>query len=752
MVKIALVTKYSSYNYGAMLQTYALQKTVNDLGANCEIVDSDRVKSPSLQPWRTPGQILNNIFFLKYKKELQKGYSCFDKFIESYNLTRQYVNYDELCDNPPAADIYLTGSDQVWNPLKITDSYFLRFAPKQAVRASYAASMGVSYIPSACRKIFSEYINGMDYISVRENDAKDMINDLTGEIAEVHVDPVLLLDKNEWNEFSIKPQVKNPYILCYILYRPQWINSWLKQLRKKTGKQIVVISSSAYRNIYHNKMVRDAGPKEMLGWIQNADFVISSSFHGVALSIANHKPFYAVINPNSPSRISNLLKIFNLSKRIITEKSEFELKGIDFEAVEQIRVAERSKAIDYLKFLISNPQKKDKQERREINELKGTVENIGDKCTACTICENICPVSAIKLEENCEGFKYPRIDKSKCISCGRCLKKCHVVDGTKNSKESCKVYYGWNKDANIRALSTSGGAFSVFADFVLKQKGVVIGAYFDSHTKKVVHESTNKVDVGKMRRSKYVESDMLDSIKKIDMNLKAGKYVLFCGTPCQCAGVRKRFGYLEKLILCDFFCHGVPSPRVFKEFLEYKECKKSDKIKDYQFRTKDFGWSQYGHSIIYESGKNVKTVGRCEFFYTATMLDNLFLRKSCYTCNKNIYHMSDFTIGDFWGVNNCDSNLNDNKGISIIITNTELGEKLLDEVKDAIEIYPLEKHYVDYAFRVKTADKQIEKRDIAFAEYNKIGIREYIRKYYKKRLWVKNVLFVLKKKKYERLE
>lgn len=750
MTKIALVTKYSAYNFGAMLQTYALQKTINRLDVECYVVDADRQRRPSMEPWRTPGQVVNNLFFLRYKKELTRGYERFDEFIKSYSLTDHYPNYDALCLNPPVADVYLTGSDQVWNPLKINDSYFLRFAPEEAVRASYAASMGISHVPEGCKRLFSEYVEAMDYISVRESEAKDMISNLTGRNAEVHVDPVLLLEKDEWHELAVKPEVSTHYILCYILYRPKWLNSWLKQLHKVTGKQIVVISSSAYRNVYHNKMVRDAGPKEMLGWIQNADFVISSSFHGVALSIANHKPFYAVLNPSAPARISNLLRTFNLSNRIIEESSALDLKDIDFENVEKIRITEQKKSIDYLKFLISKPEKTEVTGLKKKDNLKETVDLIGDKCTGCTVCKDICPVSAINLKENDEGFKYPVINKDKCISCGKCLSKCHVINTTVNSKENCVAFWGWHKDEKIREQSTSGGAFSALADFVLQQRDVVIGAYYDSDTKRVVHGSSDEVNIEKFRRSKYVESDMSDSIEKIDLSLRAGKYVLFCGTPCQCAGVRSRFGYHEKLILCDFFCHGVPSPKVFRDFLEYKERRMHDRIKDYQFRTKDFGWSQYGHSTIYESGNKQKTVGRCEFFYTASMLDNLFLRKSCYTCDRNVYHVSDFTIGDFWGINNYDSRLNDNKGISIIITNTEQGATLLSEIKDAMEIYPLEKHYIEYAFRVKTADKQNEKRDLAFEEYNRIGIDKYIQKHYKKRLIIKKIIFMLKKKKFTR--
>lgn len=316
-----------------------------------------------------------------------------------------------------------------------------------------------------------------------------------------------------------------------------------------------------------------------------------------------------------------------------------------------------------------------------------------------------------------------------------------------NSKESCTAWYGWTNDNMIRMCSSSGGAFSEIANFVLEQGGVVFGAYFDADEKSVKHSSSDTVPIESMRRSKYVESDVTETIPLIDNALSSGRMVLFCGTPCQCAGIRRLFGHREQLILCDFFCHGVPSARVFKEFLELKERKKKSKIIDYQFHTKDFGWSQYGIITSYANGKVVKTVGRCEFFFVATMLDNKFLRTSCYTCDKAMYHDSDFTIGDFWGINQMDSLKNDNRGISIVIANTKHAKEIISKQQISMELYPLEKHFIDYAFKVKTADKMIAKRNTAFKKYNEMGIDAFVRKYYWRRLILSKLMFAFRRNK-----
>lgn len=317
----------------------------------------------------------------------------------------------------------------------------------------------------------------------------------------------------------------------------------------------------------------------------------------------------------------------------------------------------------------------------------------------------------------------------------------------RNTKENCMAWYGWIRNEGIRHASSSGGVFTAMAEYVLGCGGVVIGAYFDAKDQVIRHDSTDHVPLAAMRRSKYVESDMSRAIPLIKEALATKRMVLFCGTPCQCAGIRKRFGHPQELLLCDFFCHGVPSSLVFKDYLKLKERKRGAQIADYQFRTKDFGWSQYGIRIDYADGRTEKTVGRCEFFFTAAMMDNQFLRKSCYTCDKAMYHAADFTIGDFWGINKLAPGKNDNRGISILIANTVHAEQLIPELSKSMEIYPLEKHYLDYAFRVKTADRKIAQRNERFELYKKIGIKAFINQYYRSRLFLSRCMFALRKQR-----
>lgn len=427
MIRIALTTKYSAYNFGAVLQTFALQRTIKELGADCIVIDADRKAKKTIGKWNSTGAIVFNIYYLIYKKELLQGYKNFDDFIDSLNLSERYKSYEDLKKSPPQADVYLAGSDQIWNPLDIQENYFLRFVPSDKIKASYAASMGISYIPEGAKRIWKEYLSGIDFLSVREKSAQKVIVELTERRPIVHIDPVMLLSEEDWRKEAIEPSYHKPYILCYILYRPKWMNKWLKKLHRTTGKEIVVISSEAYRNIYHTKMIRDAGPREMLGWLRCADFVISSSFHGVALSIANRKPFYTIVNPNAPARIENILDTFNLKNRIISEDYPAMLNSIDYTEQTAIQERERQKSLEYLQFLINVPKKNCNIKNEEKLKISGTVALVGDKCTGCSVCSYICPAKAIVMVRNDEGFIYPTIDYGKCIKCSKCVQFCHTI-------------------------------------------------------------------------------------------------------------------------------------------------------------------------------------------------------------------------------------------------------------------------------------------------------------------------------------
>ena len=300
-----------------------------------------------------------------------------------------------------------------------------------------------------------------------------------------------------------------------------------------------------------------------------------------------------------------------------------------------------------------------------------------EDCCGCTACANICPQSAIKMRPDGLGFLYPVIDEAKCIKCGLCIKVCSF---NKNYDKSLNlqvpdVYAIQHKSKKEIEKSQSGAAFIVFSDYILNNDGIVYGVGYTEHFKVVHKRAKNKAERDEFRGSKYVQSDLNFILKKVKKDLKENKYVLFTGTPCQTAALRS---YLlqskvntEKLFVIDLVCHGVPSPQLWNDYLVYLERKNKAKITKVNFRDKKFGWASHRESFQFNDT------------YTYLFYQHIMLRKSCGNCYfANLQRPSDITIGDYWGIEKIRPELRkENKGVSLVLINTEKGKKLFNEVK-----------------------------------------------------------------------
>lgn len=307
------------------------------------------------------------------------------------------------------------------------------------------------------------------------------------------------------------------------------------------------------------------------------------------------------------------------------------------------------------------------------------------KCCGCTACVNVCPKNCISMSADKEGFLYPVVDFVKCIDCGLCEQVCPVLRPVKNETEPL-VYAAVNNDESVRLQSSSGGIFTLLAESVLDRGGVVFGACFDQNWN-VVHDYTEtKEGLAKFRGSKYVQSHVGNCFIQVKTFLDSGREVLFSGTPCQVAGLKN---YLRKpysnLFTVDLVCHGVPSPEVWRRYLQEAVCrvygikKKNlinldEYISDISFRAKDKGWKKYNIKIIFRNGK-VEMMPFFENSYMNVFLSDLSLRPSCYACPTKLHHVqSDITLADFWGVNEIKPDIDDDKGCGLILINCE--EKL----------------------------------------------------------------------------
>lgn len=302
------------------------------------------------------------------------------------------------------------------------------------------------------------------------------------------------------------------------------------------------------------------------------------------------------------------------------------------------------------------------------------------KCSGCHSCYNVCPKHCITMIEDQEGFWYPEVDKNQCIDCGLCEKRCPILNDMKVDNQPI-AYACYNKDESIRKESSSGGVFTLLATLVIEHGGIVYGASFNDENMVEHIEINNVNDLSKLRGSKYVQSRIRDTYSRVREYLNQGRLVYFSGTPCQIDGL---LAYLNKkyenLILQDIVCHGVPSPKVWKKYLEQFNIEKDARI---LFRDKSTGWDSYSFTID-QKDKFTQLSGQNE--YMKVFLKNLCLRPSCYNCHsKSLHRNSDITLADFWGIKNICPELYDNKGTSLVFINSEKGNELFNRIKKNIE-------------------------------------------------------------------
>lgn len=308
-------------------------------------------------------------------------------------------------------------------------------------------------------------------------------------------------------------------------------------------------------------------------------------------------------------------------------------------------------------------------------------------CSGCGACGEICPVSAIVMRPDEEGFLYPSVNEDECVRCGKCVSVCPIVSKRKDVDEKGIIAYAAKtKREEVLLNSSSGGIFTEIATRILDENGIVFGAAFDESFG-VRHIAIDRVsDLDKLRGSKYLQSEIASSYSEARNCLEQGKTVLFTGTPCQIGGL---YSFLDKdydnLITQDIICHGVPSPTVWKRYVEYREAKTSSKTRKAFFRNKKYGWKSYSMQFEFENSKKYSRIAS-EDPYMRGFLNNLCLRPSCYECYfKSKARMTDITLADCWGIENICPELDDDRGTSLVIINSPKGRLLFDEIKLNLE-------------------------------------------------------------------
>lgn len=316
---------------------------------------------------------------------------------------------------------------------------------------------------------------------------------------------------------------------------------------------------------------------------------------------------------------------------------------------------------------------------------------ISDKvdCCGCNACGDVCPNEAISFNKDNEGFWYPTVDEDKCVNCNLCEKVCPVLHSPDfiNRYNEAIVFAAYSKDEAIRMDSTSGGMFSVFALEKFSRHAFVGGAvYNEDHTcSQIVTIDAKRLS--EIRSSKYIQSNAEGVYKEIRELLEDGKELFFCGCPCQVNALYNFLGRdYEKLTTCDFICRGVNSPKVFLKYLEMLERQFGSNATNIKFKNKKWGWHNFSLQVIFENGKEYCKDRWHDLFFIGYLQSGIFARPSCYECSfKGFPQKSDVSLADFWGIENIDPMMDQDKGTSLVMINSEKGQRLFDVIKDKVE-------------------------------------------------------------------
>lgn len=304
-------------------------------------------------------------------------------------------------------------------------------------------------------------------------------------------------------------------------------------------------------------------------------------------------------------------------------------------------------------------------------------------CCGCSACASVCPRHCITMVEDSEGFLYPQVDEESCVNCGLCEKVCNELNPY-DTREPLQVLAAINKDDEVRQKSSSGGIFHLLAEKTIREGGVVFGARFDENWQVVIDYAEDMKGVEAFMGSKYVQARMGKAYADAKRFLNEGRKVLFSGTPCQVAGLHKflRKPY-DNLLSVDLICHGVPSPKVWRVYLE-EVVKQGQSISCVEFRNKEKGWKKFSFFLRYNGvGKTVSMLSPfTENHYMKAFLSDIILRPSCYECKaRGCSSQSDITIADFWGIETLLPEMDDDKGTSLVLVNTNAGKNAVDVTK-----------------------------------------------------------------------
>ena len=363
------------------------------------------------------------------------------------------------------------------------------------------------------------------------------------------------------------------------------------------------------------------------------------------------------------------------------------------------------------------------------------ISELAKKCTGCMACVDACPIHCISSVIKEDGFRYSALDESRCISCGKCYFVCPLETQEKHGEEQ-RLYAAYASNPVLQNRGSSGGIFEILARYFLEQGYYVCGAAFEGTTLK--HRIIDSIDsISPLLKPKYIQSDMEGIYTQIVERLENGEKVFYCGTPCQVSAIKNSIpkSLKENLFTADIICHGVPSQKVFDEYIQSLEKKHGGKISEFSFRVKDNRY-KHAHGYSYKVTKNgtsevINGIYTNSSFYNA-FKNYLIFREGCYDCQyATLQRVSDITLADFWGIEKYDFKGNIDTGVSMVITNTQMGSEVFSLIKDKTVSKELPVQYgVDSNHCLTHSTQKPKNRDSIIKELSENGYEQTAKKYF----------------------
>lgn len=374
--------------------------------------------------------------------------------------------------------------------------------------------------------------------------------------------------------------------------------------------------------------------------------------------------------------------------------------------------------------------------------------NISDKtnCSGCSACAAICPKDCIKMNVDEEGFAYPCVDGMECINCGACEKVCPIINKSEEVVSPQDAYVVQNKDQEVLRESTAGGAFTSIAEYVIKNGGVVFGVTLtDGFTAK--HICVESISALKQfRNSKYMQSyEDGNAFKKVKVFLKQKRLVCYSGTPCQVEGLLHFLGKnYDNLITVDVVCRAVPSPMIFKKYIQFQNKALNSNVKNVRFRDKYYGYKYSTMNVTTETNGGNYHKGVDTDKWLKAFFSGMCLRPSCYCCEfKKRYRSSDFTIWDCFNVGRFSRKLDNDKGATRMLVHTEKGKQIMNEILNTFEYVKVEPEQIIAGTAEMTKSVQYNKlRDQFMQDANLMDPSDLFNKYFPDTLKTKLEHFV----------